>query len=154
DWLLKSGFRSEEQMTDLEEQVFEHEWNLPVDSVRGMVCYSMAQELATWLHYRNLRAVVGKDGCPALFKLLGYVMVDERAHYDFFLKVVRLHLEVDRAGTIEQLRRVLNQFNMPAVYFLADARERVAAVKSLRIFDDDIFYQAVYLPILEALGVA
>jgi acyl-[acyl-carrier-protein] desaturase len=55
DWLLKSGLRSEEQMADLERQVFQHEWNLPRDSPLGMVLYGMVQELATWLNYHNLR---------------------------------------------------------------------------------------------------
>src|SRR5205809_6177657 len=31
DWLLKSGARSEEQMADMEDQVFQHEWDLPHD---------------------------------------------------------------------------------------------------------------------------
>src|SRR6266852_1509209 len=54
DWLLRSGFRTEEQMADLEDRVFQHEWNLPVDSPSGMLVYAMVQELATFLHYRNL----------------------------------------------------------------------------------------------------
>jgi acyl-[acyl-carrier-protein] desaturase len=153
DWLLRSGLRSEEQMADLENTVFEHQWNLPLDSVRGMVCYSMVQEVATWLHYRNLRQVVGAQGDPALYRLLGLISVDERAHFDFFRTLVQLHLEEDRPGTLEQLRRVLNHFSMPAIYALADGRRRMEAVKSLRIFDDNIFYQDVYLPVLAALGV-
>ncbi|MFN4258609.1 MAG: acyl-ACP desaturase [Gemmataceae bacterium] len=154
DWLLKSGQRTEEQMQDLEGEVFQHEWNLPMDDVRGMLVYSMTQELATWLNYRNLRQAVGPQGDPALYKLLGYIMVDERAHYDFFLRVARLHLEDDRAGTLEQLRRVLNNFAMPAIHMLADGRQRIANVKSLHIFDDEIFYKDVYLPILHDLGVS
>ena len=42
---------------------------------------------------------------------------------------------------------------MPAIYALADGAQRIAAVKALRIFDDDIFYQDVYLAVLAALGV-
>jgi hypothetical protein len=124
-----------------------------VGSTATMVCYSMAQELATWLHYRNLRLVIGMDGCPAPYKLLGYISVDERAHFEFFHKLVQLHLEEDRPGTIEQLRRVLNHFQMPAIYALADGQRRIAAVKALRIMDDALFYQHVYLPILEYLGI-
>src|SRR5258707_1314066 len=55
DWLLRSGHRTEEQMADLESRVFAHEWNLPQDSAQGMLIYAMTQELATWVHYRNLR---------------------------------------------------------------------------------------------------
>ena len=67
--------------------------------------------------------------------------------------MVKLHLEEDRAGTLEQLRRVLNGFGMPSVGLLADSRKRVEAVKALRIFDDEVYYQEVYLPILADLGV-
>jgi acyl-[acyl-carrier-protein] desaturase len=153
DWLLRSGRRSEEQMTDLEAEVFQHEWNLPTDSARGMVIYSMVQELATWLNYRNLRQVVGPQGDPALYRLLGFIAVDERAHFDFFLQVVRMQLAEDRAGTLEQLRRVLHQFAMPALHLLASGQRRVEAVKSLNIFNDALFYQDVFLPILASLGV-
>ncbi len=153
DWLLHSGNRSEEQMADLENRVFEHQWNLPMDSVQGMVCYSMVQEVATWLNYRNLRRLVGDQGDPALYKLLGLISVDERAHFDFFRSIVQMQLEEDRASTLEQLRRVLNHFAMPAIYALADSRRRIEAITSLRIFGEDIFYQDVYLPVLAALGV-
>ena len=153
DWLLHSGNRTEEQMADLEGRVFEHEWNLPMDSVQGMICYSMVQEVATWLNYRNLRQVVGAQGDPALYKVLGLISVDERAHFDFFRSIVQMQLEEDRAGTLEQLRRVLNHFSMPAIYALADGRRRIEAIKSLRIFNDEIFYQDVYLPVLASLGI-
>ena len=42
-------------MADLEGQVQAREWQLPMDSGVGMFVYSMTQELATWLNYRNLR---------------------------------------------------------------------------------------------------
>jgi acyl-[acyl-carrier-protein] desaturase len=153
DWLLHSGQRSEEYMSDLEQEVFTHEWNLPVENIRGMVCYSMTQELATWLTYRNLRQTVGETGDPALYQLLGFISIDERAHYDFFRKVVKMHLAADRPGTLEQLRRVLNTFQMPALYMLADSRNRAAKIRELRILDEECFYKEVVTPILADLGV-
>jgi acyl-[acyl-carrier-protein] desaturase len=154
DWLLRSGMRSEEQMAELDRQVFQQEWNLPHDNGRGMVCYTMVQELATWLHYRNLREVVRqRGGDPALDRVLTLISIDERAHYDFFRRLVQLYLQDDRPGTLEQLRRVINQFAMPAVHLLFDGRKRVEAVKELRIFDYDIFYNQVFEPILSALEV-
>src|SRR5206468_1926636 len=114
DWLLKSGARSEEQMADMEDQVFQHEWDLPHDSPQGMLIYAMVQELATFLHYRNLRAKVG-DADPALSKLLDLIAIDERAHHTFYRRVVQLFMEIDRPTTVEQLRRVLLTFAMPAV---------------------------------------
>jgi acyl-[acyl-carrier-protein] desaturase len=153
DWLLKSGMRSDEQMADLEAEVFSHEWNLPYDNARGMVCYTMFQELATWLHYHNMRKMVdGED--PALDKVLHLISVDERAHYHFFKNLVKLYLEEDREGTLEQIRRVANTFRMPAVHMLADSRKRQAEVKELRIFDEDIFIYEIFHPVIRDLGLS
>jgi acyl-[acyl-carrier-protein] desaturase len=153
DWLLYSKQRTQEQMFDLDRRVFAHDWKLPVDSVQGMVCYGVIQELATWLNYRNLRHAVGEAGDPALYKLLGLIMVDERAHYSFFRDVLRLHLDFDRAGTLEQMRRVIHSFAMPGLALMADGINRKQAVMDLGLFDDTIFYSDVYLPILADLGI-
>jgi acyl-[acyl-carrier-protein] desaturase len=154
DWLLQSGHRTEEQMADLEGMVFQREWNLPHDSSMGMLVYAMVQERATALTYRNLRLRVrecGRD--PALERLLMLVAVDEQAHYAFFQECVGLFLKHDPEGTLEQLRRIMNNFAMPAISDLTAGRQRVAQVKGLGIFDEDLYYRMVYLPILEVLGV-
>jgi acyl-[acyl-carrier-protein] desaturase len=153
DWLLKSGARTEEQMADLEQEVFAHEWQLPHDSPTGMLIYAMVQELATWVHYRNLRRRVDERGDPALSRLLGLIAVDERAHHGFYRSVVQFFLGLDRRETLEQLRRVLLTFAMPAVHLLADSRRRVSAIKDLRVFSEDDFLHEVYGPVLATLGV-
>jgi acyl-[acyl-carrier-protein] desaturase len=152
EWLLRSGQRTEEQMEAVQSWAVIGEWNLPTDDVRGLACYTMAQELATWLHYRNLRNVVG-DTDPALNTLLRLISVDERAHFDFYIQILKLHMADDRAGVIEQLKRVLNDFQMPAVHLLADSMQRAAAVRNLNIFNESLFYSEVYLPILQMLGI-
>lgn len=154
DWLLHSGMRTEGQLADLEQMVFSHEWSLPYDSPSGMLIFAMVQELATFLHYRNLRHRVDEHGDPALSKLLGLIAVDERAHHAFYRSVVKVFLDLDREATLEQLRRVLNTFAMPAVHLLADSRRREAAVRGLGIFDERIFHEEVFLPVLETLGIA
>ncbi len=154
DWLLRSGHRTDEQMADLEGQIFAGAWNLPHDSALGMLVYAMVQELATALNYRNLRrSVHDGGGDPALSKLLMYVSVDEQAHYAFFRDCVRLFLKHDPAAVMEQLRRVMNNFAMPAIYDMADSRRHVAGIKALNIFTEDMYYREVYLPVLAALGV-
>jgi acyl-[acyl-carrier-protein] desaturase len=154
DWLLRSGARTEEQMADLEREVFQHEWHLPHDNALAMVMYGMVQELATWLNYRNLRHHVDAIGDPALSKVLGFILVDERAHHDFYRRITLMYLERDREGTIEQLRRVIGSFAMPALYMLAESRHRVEAIRALKVFDADIFYRDVVRPLLEKLGVS
>jgi acyl-[acyl-carrier-protein] desaturase len=154
DWLLQSGHRSEEQLADLDAMVFSGQWNLPHDSHLGMLAYAMVQEYATWLNYRNLRQRVLDEGDdPALNQLLTFLAVDEKAHYGFFRQCVELYLKYDRPAMLEQLRRVMNNFAMPAIHEFADSQQRIAAIRDLDIFNENMYYAEVYLPILAALGV-
>jgi acyl-[acyl-carrier-protein] desaturase len=154
DWLLHAGMRSDEQVADMHQGVFAHEWNLPYDNARAMVIYTMFQELATQVHYANLRRIVRSEGgCPALDKGLLLIAIDEAAHADFFRRLVAIYLEDDRPGTLEQIRRVVNTFRMPAVHMLADSHKRMSDVRNLQIFDESIFVCTVYEPILEKLGI-
>jgi hypothetical protein len=43
---------------------------------------------------------------------------------------------------------------MPAIYELADGRRRVEAVKALQVFDDRVYFDQVYAPVLATLGVS
>jgi acyl-[acyl-carrier-protein] desaturase len=154
DWLLCSGQRSESQMSDLEGEVFAHEWGLPQDNARAMCCYTLFQELATKVHYQRLREALHREGgCPALDRALALITVDEAAHADLFRRLVAIYLEHDSAGTLEQLRRVVNTFQMPAVHMLAGSQKRVSDIKKLGIFDEGIFVEHVYQPALSRLGL-
>jgi acyl-[acyl-carrier-protein] desaturase len=154
DWLLHSRMRSDEQVADMHSEVFSHEWNLPYDNARGMLCYTMFQELATQIHYANLRRVVQREGgCPALEKALFLVAIDEAAHADFFRRLVGIYLEDDRPGTLDQIRRVVNTFRMPAVHMLAGSQKRINEVRDLDIFNESIFFFHVVEPVLTKLGV-
>ncbi len=154
DWLLRSGHRTEEQMADLENEVFGHRWDLPHDNHVAMIAYAMVQERATALTYRNLRRRTRTaGGDAALEQLLMLLAVDEQAHYAFFRDCVRLYLQSDPDGTREQLRRVMNGFTMPALHLLVNGRARAARVKELELFDEDQYYRDVYLPVLADLGI-
>jgi acyl-[acyl-carrier-protein] desaturase len=155
DWLVKSGHRSEEYMADLEAKVFAREWNLPQDHHLGMLVYAMVQEEATFLNYRNLRdRVKALGGDPALEKMLQLMSIDEKAHHTFFRDCLKVYMEFDRAAVIDQMRRVMNEFQMPAIHDLLDeSPRRLAAVRSLELFDADIYYREVYRPLLLELGV-
>lgn len=154
DWLLRSRQRTDEQMADLQGRVFEHEWNLPYDNARGMLCYTAFQEVATRIHYTRLRDLVRREGgCPALEKALTLVAVDEAAHGDFFAKLLAVYLKYDRPGTLEQIRRVANTFNMPSFHMLADSEKRKSEVKGLGIFDEQTFITEVLDPVIARLGV-
>ncbi|HZZ77082.1 MAG TPA: acyl-ACP desaturase [Gemmataceae bacterium] len=156
DWLLRSGHRSESYMADLEKKVFEREWNLPHDSALGMLAYAMVQEHATFINYRNLRKrVQEKGGDPALDKVLALVSVDEAAHFGLFKSFFELFLKVDRSSAVAALRPVLNQFQMPAIHDLLDeSTKRIARVRDLEVFNEEIFIRDVYNHFLQVLDIS
>jgi acyl-[acyl-carrier-protein] desaturase len=156
DWLLRSGHRTEEYMADLEKKVFEREWNLPHGDALGMLAYAMVQEHATFLNYRNLRQrVPARGGDPALEKILALVSVDEAAHYGLFKSFFELFLQVDRDSALAAIRPVLNQFQMPAIHDLLDeSAKRIAAIRELEIFNEEVFFRDVYNHFLNALGIS
>jgi acyl-[acyl-carrier-protein] desaturase len=156
DWLLRSGQRSDEYMVDLEKKVFEREWNLPHDCHLGMLAYAMVQEHATFVNYRNLRQrVQAKGGDPALEKILQFVSVDEAAHYGLFKSFFELFMKLDRDLALAALRPVLNQFQMPAIHDLLDENaRRIAQVRELEIFNEEIFFRDIYTHFMNALDVS
>ena len=154
DWLLKSGSRTEEQMADVEGLVFAQDYHLPQESTVGMLVYAMVQERATALNYRNLkRRTLELGGDPALEQLLMFVSVDEQTHHRFFQDAIKLYLDHDPETTLEHLREVMNGFAMPAIHGLADGKQRVARIKELQLFNEDIYFREIYMPILDALGI-
>ena len=85
--------------------------------------------------------------------MLSFVSIDERAHYSFFRDCLAIYLKYDRDATLAQMRRVMNDFAMPAINDLAESRQRLARIKGLEIMSEDIYYRDVYLPILAELDV-
>lgn len=156
DWLLRSGHRTDEYMVDLEKMVFERQWNLPHGDHLGMLAYAMVQEHATFLNYRNLRQrVQARGGDPALERILQFVTVDEAAHFGLFKSFYELFLNFDREGSLCALRPVLNQFQMPAIHDLLDqSAKRIARVRELEIFNEEIFMRDVYNHFMNVLGVS
>jgi acyl-[acyl-carrier-protein] desaturase len=152
DWLVRSGHRTENQMAEIVDGVFDREWQLKYNSPRASVIYTMMQELATQRNYSNLRAVAGGK-CPALDRVLELVSIDEAAHAHFFRTLVGIYLEDDRETTLREFRTVSNTFSMPADSLLADGHRRVAEVKAMKIFDEQIFLTEVYQPLLHRLGL-
>lgn len=152
DWLLKSKSRTEEQMKDIEDACFEQEYFLATDNSRSQVIYTMLQELATQIHYRNLKRVAAGK-CPALDKCLHLVAVDEAAHHDFFRRIVQLHIEEDRDATLEAFRKVISGFSMPAVNLFSETSQRQTAVRELNIFNEETYLYEVIEPSLRRLGL-
>ncbi|MEZ6142129.1 MAG: acyl-ACP desaturase [Zavarzinella sp.] len=152
DWLVRSGKRTEKQVEAMADGLLEREWNVHYGEPRAAVIYTMFQELATQLHYRNLRKIVDKKD-PALDKVLELLSIDEAAHAHFFRQLVEIYLEHDREATLEQFRKVVNTFHMPADQLLSDSKQRIANIRALKLFDEEIFYKEVYSPIMHRLNL-
>ena len=152
DWLVRSGHRTERQVEEIADGVLATEWTALYGTPRAAVVYTMFQEVATRLHYRNLRRVAG-GRCPALDRVLDLVGTDEAAHGHFFRTLVAIYLADDRERTLEAIRLVANTFRMPAEGLLADGRRRAEAVRSLGIFDERVYHAEVFQVLLHQLGL-
>jgi hypothetical protein len=42
---------------------------------------------------------------------------------------------------------------MPALHLLVDSSRRIAQIRDLSIFSEDLYFRYVYLPILDSLGI-
>ena len=152
DWMLGGKHRTERQLNEMDTSVFEREWGLKYDDPLASVVYTMVQEIATRVNYRNLRKVAGGQ-CPALDQVLEFVQIDEAAHGGFFRQLVSIYLEENRAATLERIRLVINTFSMPADLLLANGRQRMADITALGIFDERIYLNEVVTPLLAQLGL-
>src|SRR4051794_3652276 len=83
EWLVRSGHRTDEEMRTYANSLLDGgEWELPFDHPRQMIIYTMIQELATWLNYRNLIHLARENQDPALVRVLTLISRDERCHYE------------------------------------------------------------------------
>ncbi len=151
-WLVASGKRTSQQMADYFDFLSEKEWNLPYDTARRMMIYTMIQERATYLNYHNLAARAEREGDEALATALRIVSVDEIAHHGFFYKGVQLYLKYDTAATLDDMCHVFKSFSMPARDFLYNWAEFEDVVAKAGIYGPREHIRDVQNPILNALG--
>ncbi|HEY4118099.1 MAG TPA: acyl-ACP desaturase [Byssovorax sp.] len=152
-YLLKSGKRSEEQMFDLQNRIFDKRWDLPFSTARQMTFYGCVQEMATFVIYVKHRERAAAENDECLRTIYDYVARDEIAHTRFYQGVVKVLLEEDRPGTLADMAHVFANFKMPGVDLVPDYDERILKMREAGI-DRGVFIQKVYLPILKHLGVS
>jgi acyl-[acyl-carrier-protein] desaturase len=154
EWLVRSGKRTEEGMRAYENSLLDNsEWELPFDHPRQMIIYTMIQELATWLNYWNLKAKVEEQGDVALAKALHLISADEKTHYNFFRKGVKVFMEFEPEETLKDLKFVFEQFAMPAQTLIPGWDDRAKQIHAAGIYGPKQYLKHVYLPILADLGL-
>jgi acyl-[acyl-carrier-protein] desaturase len=171
--LLHSGVRTQEQIDEYRDSVNAHTWTMGenhpgFDTPLGVAVYAMVQERATFFNYDELRKRIraeyglpeqatpeerkrGKQyGAAAAFKI---VSNDEIAHHAMFLRIVDIHKKYLPEETLDMVFRVLNGFNMPALYLIPNESEMKAALEKTRLYTPLKHGRSVANPILDLLGL-
>ncbi|WP_437592683.1 acyl-ACP desaturase [Sorangium sp. So ce1000] len=151
-YLLRSGKRTEEQLTDLQHQIFAKKWDLPFHTPRQMTFYGCVQEMATFVIYVKHRERAAAESDECLRTIYDYIARDEIAHCRFYQSVIKVLLEEDRAGTLSDMAHVFANFEMPGVGIVPDYDSRILKMREAGV-DRSVFIQKVYMPILKYLGV-
>jgi acyl-[acyl-carrier-protein] desaturase len=151
-YLLRSGKRTEEQMSDLQTRIFDKTWTLPFATARQMTFYGCVQEMATFVIYVKHRDRAAAENDECLRTIYDLVARDEIAHTRFYQGVIKVLLEEDREGTLADMAHVFANFRMPGVDLVPDYDARILKMREAGI-DRAVFIQKVYMPILKYLGV-
>jgi acyl-[acyl-carrier-protein] desaturase len=151
EYLLRSGQRTEAQLQDFADAVLTRHWQPPYRDRRQMVVYSALQELTTFVSYRKQRELAQRANDPVLSEVYRLIGRDEMAHCRFYQRILAMHLDEDRTGTLTDLVHVLRTFRMPAHELLPDPQAR-EAVRTAG-FGKGVFITEVLLPTLASLGL-
>ena len=154
EWLLRSGKRTEEQVREFENELLGEEWNLPFDSPRQMIIYTMIQELATGINYTNLRRRAESEADETLARTLRWVSADESAHYNFFRKGTKAYLALEPEETIRDIKFVFDHFAMPAHALIPNWEERGQQIEAAGIYGPKMYLAKIRRPILDDLGIS
>src|SRR5687767_11168467 len=152
-YLVKSKKRTEEQMFDLQNRIFDKVWDLPFHTARQMTFYGCVQEMATFVIYVKHRERAAAEGDECLRTIYDFIARDEIAHCRFYQSVIKVLLEEDREGTLIDMAHVFANFQMPGVGLVPDYDSRILKMREAGI-DRTVFIQMVYLPILKYLDVS
>ncbi|MGK4005996.1 acyl-ACP desaturase [Sorangium sp. So ce1036] len=152
-YLLRSGKRTEEQLSDLQHRILGKQWNLPFHTPRQMTFYGCVQEMATFVIYVKHRERAGAENDECLRTIYDFIARDEIAHCRFYQSVIKVLLEEDRPGTLADMAHVFANFEMPGVGLVPDYDARILKMREAGI-DRGVFIQKVYMPILKYLGVS
>ncbi len=152
EYLLRSGMRTQEQYAEFEAKVFSKRWTLPFQTRRQMTCYGALQEMATHLIYATQREKCERSQNRVLGKIFSLVGTDEAAHYGFYKKVLKLELDEDRQGTLEDLALVLFNFRMPGVDLIPEYDGRLG-IEGVGL-STRTFLKSCVFPTLRSLGTS
>ena len=151
--MLRSGHRTEKQIEEFADRLFQKEWDPPFDTPRRMFLYTTFQELATQVNYLGLQKACREAKDPALDKVLLLIAADEGNHHRFFADVVKLFMDEDREGTLQDFAYVLQKFEMPAHHLIPNWSKYGDLIEKSGIYTGKVFVRRVLFPTMEKLGI-
>lgn len=100
--------------------------------------FTYCQELLTAFFYQMFRRTVKE---PLLNEVLTKVIADEWRHFHWYEGVLRMHLEADRAKTLEECMPVFENFAMPGNQILGDEYQTLTdeIIRKMRFSTSEIF---------------
>jgi len=161
--LLFSHARTPQWVADYQYMLRGTPWGLAWDDPLHLVCYTVIQERATQVNYLNTalaaqgkspHAELANDKDPVLFRVAQTIAVDEAAHYNFFLEVLRLFLYYFPTKTLEALNDVIKNFAMPANQYLPNFEEFYDTLYRTGIYSAREYARDVVQTALDNLGLA
>lgn len=161
--LLFSRHRSNMWIKDYMHALRNNEWMTPWDDPIHMTCYVVIQERATQVNYINTalaasgqanNPVFANDADPILEQVSKKLVMDEAAHYSFFLEVLRLYLYYYPAQTLDALFDTIEHFAMPALDLTPYGNEFSETLYRCGIYGPRDYAGDVLRFALESLGIA
>lgn len=160
--LLFSRHRTPKWIEDYKESLRNREWMVPWEDAIHMSCYVVIQERATQVNYvnaalaakgQNSDPVFAEDTDPILAQVAEKLVIDEAAHYGFFLEVLRMYLYYYPAETIEALFDTINHFAMPALDLTPYGAEFSEALYRYGIYGPREYSRDVLRFAMNSLGI-
>ena len=126
----QSGKRTEEQMVDLQNRIFEKKWDLPFNTPRQMTFYGCVQEMATFVIYvKHRERAARREGDAACGRSTTSSPATRSPTCRFYQGVIKVLLEEDREGTLADMAHVFANFEMPGVGLVPDYDARILKMR-------------------------
>lgn len=160
--LIFSRHRTPQWIEEYKHTLRNREWMVPWEDAIHMSCYVVIQERATQVNYVNTALAVGGqngnpdfagDTDPVLKQVAEKLVMDEAAHYSFFLEVLRMYLYYYPAQTLDAHFDTIKHFAMPALDLTPYGDEFSEALYRYGIYGPREYASDVLRFALNSLGV-
>ncbi|MCG3153000.1 MAG: hypothetical protein GEEBNDBF_02307 [bacterium] len=157
-----NNYRTDAELDRLNADLMDREWQLPYDTPIGMILYTVIQERATDVIYREFfHKLAERREDPnyaqrsVVTKVARQIAADETRHYAFFLQGAFAYLFFALEETTATLAEVLKTFRMPATDTIWFYEDFIKQLYGLDVFGRrkykeeviDVVFRALTIPV-------